>query len=270
MKKLFLFFCVNALFHSAYATPQKIEMIFLSPQKVSMLLEQLDKLEKKSSPKFSTKYSQADMENCVPMGDGCFHPQMGFVEKSQMPSTGTTAPVATAPEVEPNVEVKTFNSTETSLVNCDKNNYFDIFCGKEKPRARYADVEVWFDISSSLKSVDYSKDADFCQRRTFISKVMDQCKEKIKVSIYNTSIKEAGELSSVCMNYGTNDEAKLLQWIKGSEAKTLLIVTDIDELSPALRSFLDEKGAKFIGDGVKPFTASDLADYAKDFSKSCH
>jgi hypothetical protein len=270
MKKLFLFFCVSALFSTADAAPQKIEMIFLSPQKVTMLLEQLDKLEKKSNLQFSSKYSQSEMENCVPMGEGCFHPQLGFIEKAQMSPTSPSASPVPAPETEANVEVKTFNSTETSLVNCDKNNYFDIFCGKEKPRARYADVEVWFDVSSSLKSVDYSKDADFCQRRTFISKVMDQCKEKIKVSIYNTSIKEAGELSSVCMSYGTNDEAKLLQWIKGSEAKTLLIVTDIDELSPALRAFLDEKGAKFIGDGVKPFTVADLVDYAKDFSRSCH
>jgi hypothetical protein len=268
MKKLFLFFCVSTLLNFAYATPQKIEMIFLSPQKVSMLLEQLDKLEKSSSFKFSSKFAQTDMENCVPMGEGCFHPQLGFIEKA--PAASAAKAVEAVPAAEPEVEVKTFNSAETSLVNCDKNNYFDIFCGKEKPRSKPADVEVWFDVSSSLKSVDYSKDADFCQRRTFITKMMDHCKDKIKVSIYNTSIKEAGELSSVCMNYGTNDEAKLLQWIKGSEAKTLLIVTDIDELSPALRAFLDEKGAKFIGDGVKPFTAADLVDYAKDFSRSCH
>ena len=267
MKKLFLFFCVNTLLSIAHATPQKIEMIFLSPQKVSMLLEHLDKMEKNSSLKFSSKYVQAEAENCVPMGEGCFHPQLGFIEKAPS-QTASTAPSPT--NVEPAVEMKTFNSNETSLVNCDKNNYFDIFCGKEKPRARPAEVEVWFDVSSSLKSVDYSKDADFCQRRTFINKVMDRCHDKIKVSVYNTSIKEAGELSSVCMSYGTNDEAKLLQWIKGSEAKMLLIVTDIDELSPALRAFLDEKGATFIGDGVKPFTAADLADYAKDFSRSCH
>jgi hypothetical protein len=71
------------------------------------------------------------------------------------------------------------------------------------------------------------------------------------------------------MAYGTNDEKKLVQWMKDSQAKLLLIVTDIDEMSRPMRDFLDENGAKFIGDGVKPFTSVNLLDYAKEFTKQC-
>ena len=62
----------------SFATPQKIEMIFLSPLKVSMILKQLDKM---NAAQMSKKLTQTDMERCVPMGDGCFHPQYGYMEK---------------------------------------------------------------------------------------------------------------------------------------------------------------------------------------------
>jgi hypothetical protein len=57
--------------------------------------------------------------------------------------------------------------------------------------------------------------------------------------------------------------------MKDSQAKLLLIVTDIDEITLSMRDFLDENGAKFIGDGVSPFTSEDLVNYAKDFTKLC-
>jgi len=102
-----------------------------------------------------------------------------------------------------------------------------------------------------------------------MSKVMDSCKDKVNISVYNTALKQVGDHSSVCMSYGTNDEKKLLQWMKDSQARLLIIITDIDEMSRAMRDFLEENGAKFIGDGVKPFTSTDLIDYAKDISKQC-
>ena len=103
----------------AMATAQKMEMIFLSPQKVSMILELLDRYE---VMKMSANLVQADMANCTPMGDGCFHPQYGYIEKKpeSMPAR---------PELleDKKLELKNFNAVETSLVNCDKNNYFDIW-----------------------------------------------------------------------------------------------------------------------------------------------
>jgi len=259
-----LFFILCLIPTMVWATPQKIEMIFLSPAKVSMLLEQLDKMEKRS---MSKHIAQADMENCVPMGDGCFHPQYGYIEKK--PDVGTSAKAIADKKEEKEVELKNFNALETNMVSCDKNNYFDIFCGKERPSSAPAEIEVWFDISSSLKTVDYNKDPDHCARRSFIEKVQLTCKSKVNVSVYNTSIKQVGENSSVCMSYGMNDQARILRWMKDSKAKHLLIITDIDEMSVEMRSFLESNGAKMTGDGVKAFTANDLIDYAKEFTKMC-
>ncbi len=200
-------------------------------------------------------------DNCMPMGDGCFHPQYGYMEKKSV-----TSPTLLKEE---DIKLKTFNAVEANMINCDKENYFDIFCGKEKNTISNSEIEIWFDISSSLRAVDYSKDDSFCNRRSFMTKVMDDCKNKVNISVYNTALKQVGDHSSVCMSYGTNDEKKLLQWMKDSQAKLLIIITDIDEMSRAMRDFLEENGAKFIGDGVKPFTSTDLIDYAKDISKQC-
>lgn len=251
---------------SAQAAPDKIEMIFLSPQKVSQLLKLIEKGKTENLPAMLAQADQAS-DNCMPMGDGCFHPQFGYMDKKPSGDGIKTPPVVIAKD--PELQLKTFNDSSVSLINCDKENYFDIYCGKARANAKPADVEIWFDISSSLKTVDYNRDPDNCGRRSFMTKVMEGCKDNVRVSVYNTSIKEVGDFSSVCMAYGTNDQSRLLQWIKASSAKTLLIVTDVDEVSREMRDFLEGHGAKIIGDGVKPFSSTDLINYANDFTKTC-
>lgn len=258
-----LFFFCFVMPTISMAAPQKMEMIFLSPQKISMLLEILDQYK---VMKMSAQMAQADMDNCAPMGDGCFHPQYGFIEKKPDHS-----PTLSTPQMieERKLELKTFNAVEANMIDCDKNNYFDIFCGKERASSPPSEIEIWFDVSSSLKTVDYNKDPEYCARRSFMEKVMATCKSKVRVSIYNTSIKEIGDHGSACLAYGTNDQSRLLRWMKDSKAKHLLIVTDIDEMSAEMREFLGSNGAKMTGDGVKAFTANDLVDYAKEFTKMC-
>lgn len=278
MKTLFLLIAI--LPYSAFATPQKIEMIFLSQGAVSQLLQKIDQLNgEKSFSKLAQTEAQYQ-DNCIPMGEGCFHPQYGYLNRKPVLSGVPAAAaedkkegvnlqangVGDTPESE--FKLKTFNAVETNMINCEKGNYFDIFCGKEKAQGKFAEVEIWFDVSSSFRAIDYNRDPNYCNRRTFLTKVMESCKDKVSAYIYNTSIKQAGDLASVCMSYGSNDEAKLLQWIKDSQAKTLLIVTDVDEMSKGMREFLDSKGAKYIGE-MKPFTSTDLANYAKEFSKVC-
>lgn len=262
MKKILtLFVLMNAC--NVFATPKRIEMIFLSPPKTAALFNLIDNMEALKKYK---KIAQNEMENCVPMGDGCFHPQLGFIEKSQMEKKESAKPRLVNDE---EVKLKTFNAVETSVVNCDKNNYFDIYCGKASNAVHNFDTEVWFDISSSLRQVDYNKDPNFCGRRSFLEKLIEKCKNKIDFSVYNTSLKQASDHSSVCMSYGTNDEKRLISWMKNSTTKRLLLVTDIDEMSEEMREFLHSNGAKLIGDGMKAFTSKDLVDYALEFSKGC-
>ena len=136
----------------AYADPQKVEMIFLSPKKISMMIELLDKY---NVLKQSAQLAQNDMDKCVPMGEGCFHPQYGYIEKK--------VEAKPDPKIieEQKLELKTFNAIETGMINCDKNSYFDIFCGKEKPNTPPAKIEIWFDVSSSLKMLTTIKIQSF-------------------------------------------------------------------------------------------------------------
>jgi hypothetical protein len=267
---IILFFSVSAI-----ATPKKIEMIFMAQGKITQLIQMLDNKDSEMVLK-KIAQDQTYQDNCVPMGDGCFHPQYGYLDRkpvvtSPPPATDTTPKVELGAQgvsdaKTPDFQLKTFNATETSLVNCEKGNYFDIFCGKAKAQGKPAEVEIWFDVSSSMRAIDYNKDPNYCNRRSFLTKVMEGCKDKVSAYIYNTSLKQLGDSASACLSYGGNDEDKLMQWIKDSQAKTLLIVTDLDEMSKGMRDFMDREGAKLIGE-MKPFTSTDLPGYAKEFSK---
>jgi len=144
-----------------------------------------------------------------------------------------------------------------------------IFCGKEQADSAPSDTEVWIDNTSSMREADYSSDQTNCARRTFMSNVLAVCKSNVRFSVYNTTLKEVGDHSSACLAHGTNNEKKLVSWIKDSKAKHLLIITDVDELSPEMKHILESNGAKMMGDGVKAFTSTDLNEYAKEFSKHC-
>ncbi len=275
MKKffLFLFLVSNAVF----ATPKKITIYFLSPSKVSSILYEkefprLGLISQNANtpaglgliPDKNAAYGEA---NCTPMGDGCFHPQLGYLEPKKVPGTFS---LEVAKEGEEKTDLKTFNSLETSLVDCKKDYYFDIFCGKSNNKPTWTgELEVWFDVSSSLREVDFSPEKNHCYRRSFLENLQKNCDTKVRFAIYNTNIKELGDHANVCNNYGTNDEKRLIEWIKGSGAKHLVIVTDVDELSRTFRDFLDSEAASFVGDGVKPYTVKNLVDDVDSFAKIC-
>ena len=69
--------------------------------------------------------AQNDVD-CEPFGDGCFHPQLGLIED---PKKVEKAKVKKNIEVQ-DLNLKTINSEEVDLVNCDENYHFDLFCGK--------------------------------------------------------------------------------------------------------------------------------------------
>lgn len=211
---------------------------------------------------FSQAIAQNWQDNCVPSGDGCFHPQLGYI-----PDDGSAKPLKPA-EVK---ALKTFNSLDVDLVECREGQYFDIFCGKaKKEETKLADVEIWIDTSASLRKMDFSKDPTQCQRRTFIEKLQRECgKGKLAVQTYDTSIKTMATLEGVCQSYGSNSVTRLIDWIKASNVEYLLIVTDIDELSSELRNFLDSIGADYHGGDLKDVTVKDLDQYVSIVKKHC-
>ena len=240
---------------SVWATPKKVEIVFLSEAKATSLINPL------WMPLALT--AQADWDkDCVPTGDGCFHPQLGYVEKD-----GIKKPKP----LEESKPLKTFNSSDVNLVDCREGEYFDIFCGKEKKEEIVSnDVEIWIDTSASLRKMDFSTDPARCVRRSFVEKIQKQCGAgKVVVQTYDTSIKTMGSLEGLCQNYGTNDVSRLIKWIKASNAKYLLIVTDLDELSRELRDFLDSIEAVYHGGDLKSYTAKELEGFVDVVKKHC-
>ena len=193
---------------------------------------------------------------------------LGFIDKIPEPAKKTKK-VKVAPM---KVQTKTFNSLETNMVDCKEGYYFDVFCGKATkvdPKSKNG-VEIWMDVSSSMRKMDYSTDPDRCARRSFAQKIDNGCgKGKVQFSVFNTSKKEIGEFSTLCINHGLNDQDRLINWIKSSDAKYLLVITDIDELSTKMRDFLDSESADFHGSGIKDFTSKDLDEFTKNVINTC-
>jgi hypothetical protein len=256
IKKLLLTFSVIHA-QAVFAVPDKIEVFFLSAEKAASI--DVDKLINK------IKYSQSITQNCVPMGDGCFHPQFGYMEEAP--------PVIEATPTD--LKINNFHNQETQLVDCKEGYYFDIYCGKAQPVAKRPvalkpKLEIWIDTSASMKTVDYSKDESYCGRRSFVSRVMESCGSDVVFHLFDTSKKEMGSATTTCVTKGSNNQTRLMEWIEETDAHHLIIVTDIDEQSQRLTDFLDKHKAKVHGLGTTTgITTVDLIAYAAEASKSC-
>lgn len=257
MKYLFFFFLFLSL--NAFATPKKVVAWFLGEPKAAALENFI----------FFAKIAQNEnLHDCLPMGDGCFHPQLGFIPN---PAPAIKENPAEKKGKEENSKGKTFNSLETDMVDCDKSYGFDIFCGKaQKEKVRGGEVEVWVDVSSSMKRTDYSSDPDYCGRRRMLAHALDHCpKGKINFYVYDTSKKELGDLSGACINHGLNDDKRFVQWLSDSDAKKLFFVTDLEEYTPRVREFLDSINAEVKGVDTTLLTGKDLMKLAEEIVKAC-
>jgi len=244
---------------SAFATPKKVVGWFLGEPKTAALESYI----------FFSRLAQNDNPyNCLPMGDGCFHPQLGYLPNKPI---GVKENPAEKKMKEENLKVKTFNSLDTDMINCDKSQGFDIFCGKEKKEmARGGDLEIWVDTSSSMKRTDFSTDAEHCGRRMMISHALDHCqKGRLSVYVYDTSKKEIGDFSGACISYGMNDDKRFTQWVTDSDAKKLFFVTDLEEYTPHTREFLDSINAEVKGIDTVTLTGKDLMKLAEEIVKAC-
>jgi hypothetical protein len=250
---------------SAFAAPDKIEAIFLTEKSVTQLL---NLIQEKQAMRSMVMVAQNDDDKCIPMGDGCFHPQYGIIPKPMPKQESDNLDSDTGKQP----ETKTFNATETDMIDCKKDFYFDIYCGKaakQKGNSGPAKLELWIDTSASMKRVDFSKDLVYCERRALASKVYDACSGKVVVSTFDTGKKEVGDLSSLCQSYGTNDGERLVDWMKGSNARHLVIVTDVDEYIGPFREYLESSNAIVHGMGTKTVSSESLAAFADQIVASC-
>lgn len=263
-----LCFLFSLLSCSVWADAGQITVYFLSRPDVKGAILDLDI---DSKPRFTfSKLAQANLKEedykCEPFGDGCFHPQLGYIEDQEKVMKAIERKQA-------EVEVNTINADEVNLINCEKEYYFDMYCGqaqKEKGKKQApSDFELWVDTSSSMRQVDFSEDQAYCERRRLVAKLKESCKGKVDVATFDTSKKSLGMLENTCINRGTNDGARLVKWLKQTDARKVVIITDVDEYQGEFREYLDLVGATIIGIGVEPFYATDLFSKLSKFEAFC-
>ncbi len=255
---LLTFFVIS---FSGFGEVEKVDIYFLSRPTAAL-----------NVPIFAPQFKGLFTENlkdteCVPMGDGCFHPQYGLIEdKSKLQDQKAIA----KPK---DLKVKTINAEEVDLINCDGDYYFDMYCGRaakvEKKNIKPSELEIWIDTSASMSHVDYSTDDAYCDRRRLVAQLQNDCKKGFDVSVFNTSKKRLSTLDNLCINHGTNDGDRVVQWLKQTDAKHVVIITDTDEYVGALREYLDSIGANVHGIGVDPLLSSSLKDLKSEFLDYC-
>jgi len=239
-----------------FAKPLKVSAIFLSSDIKTSFNTQDKKLKLYGMLAERT-------EKCVKMGDHCFHPQYGIVkEGEEKESKGVSSP---------DVEIKHVNLDDVNELKCNKGTFFDFYCGQiKKEKKAQTGLEVWVDTSSSMRRVDYTKSDNYCERRFALSSLQKKCKSKFTLHGFDTGKRELLGLGQVCRNVGTNDGRRLTKWIKSSNAKHLVVVTDIDEFNGVFREYLQLIDAEIIGVGTKSLTSKDLTTILSRYSTSCN
>ena len=86
--------------------------------------------------------------------------------------------------------------------------------------------------------------------------------------MFDTQIKQAGSINDLCINQGLNDYKRLMDWIERSEAKKLVIITDIYEFHKEFSDYIESKHGKFRGD-KDALTAKKMEELASTLAKSC-
>jgi hypothetical protein len=256
----FIFFILISL--NALAAPKNIEVWFLSNSKVSLLNDLLNR------PQYVYRAPTAALQ-CQEMGDYCFDPQFGLYKKDEEGVTKDSGKILLD---EKGPSIPSAKSVDRELIDCDKNNYFDIFCGKAKKEAKpqSSKLDLWIDTSSSMREFDFSDKEGNCHRKSLMRALDDTCgfNQKVNVMMFNTSIKQAGSMDQLCENVGLNEYKRLIDWIDRSDAERLVIITDIYEFHREFSDYIESKHGKLRGD-KDPLTAQQMVELASELAKTC-
>jgi hypothetical protein len=255
--RLLLLFLISA---SAWSAPREIEVWFISNAKTALLEKILNR------PHYITRAPTVELQ-CQEMGDYCFDPQYGLykkddanleiVETKKIETDGPVIPAA--------------KSLDRELIDCEKGNKFDIFCGKAKPESKsVTKLDIWIDTSSSMREFDFTQKDGSCHRRSFMKEIDEACgfNQGVNVMMFDTSLKQAGNMEDLCNNQGLNDYKRLMDWIERSDAKKLIVITDLYELHKEFADYIESKKGKLRGD-KEPLTAKQMVDLADQLAKSC-
>ncbi|MBA2403756.1 MAG: hypothetical protein H0V66_03210 [Bdellovibrionales bacterium] len=248
------------LLQSAMAAPQSLEVWFISAHKKAEVQQLINERP------YVLKALTAELK-CEVMGDFCFDPQFGLYKKDDMSFDVDTTKAVN--EKTPSIPAAT--SIDRNMIDCDPKNYFDIFCGKARKEAQANfKMDLWIDTSSSMREMDFSDKDGSCFRKSMMKRLDESCpfNKNVNVMMYDTSIKQAGSMDALCINQGLNDSKRLIDWIERSDAKKLVVITDIHEFTVEFADYIESKNGKIRGD-KEPLVAAKLLDMVDDLAKSC-
>jgi hypothetical protein len=257
---MFFKWCLLFISFPIWAAPSSLEVWFLSNSKKAQLLELMNRPEHKY-------FSLTAALECQEMGDYCFDPQYGLYKKDDMNAEVNVEKAVNKKEV----SIPAAKSVERDVIECEEGNYFDVFCGKAKKQtSSVAKLDLWIDTSSSMREFDFSDKEGGCFRKSLVKRLDEHCpfNEKVNVMMFDTSIKQAGSEDVVCNNQGLNDYKRLIDWIERSNAKKLVIITDIHEFHKEFADYVEQKHGTFRGD-KDALTAEQMLSFVDDLAKSC-
>lgn len=252
---------------NAFATPKHLEVWFLSIDKTSWL----DGLLKNEYKPF--KVARRNLQ-CQKMGDYCFDPQVGLYKPGEEETLTDEIDMAEVETSQKYDFIDPHKGVERSLIECDENSsFFDIFCGKSKKKSlnEKTKLEVWVDVSSTMKQVDFQGFDKQCKREQFIRSLAKTCplNEKMKVYHFEEYRVEVGSLDRVCLSGGLNNMKRLVQDFKKSKADNIIIITDIFEADESFINEIEATGRSTIRGLKKPIYAADLKNELQRVRKLC-
>lgn len=250
---------------NCWSLPQRFEVWFLSVDKVSWL----DRYEQLRP---STQVAQRSRQ-CQPMGEYCFDPQIGLYKKNSLSDELEMVKPSLVDSHNNYQFMPVHAGQQRDMINCDETQLFDIFCGEQQKKMKQgkSPLEIWVDVSSTMKQVDFDGFENECKRERFLRDLNSTCplNEKMKVYYFDEFRKEAGSFDRVCLSSGLNNMKRLLQDLNRSQAESVIIITDIFEADEKFISSIERLQRGTIRGLKKPFYPKDLKQQLAKVRKLC-
>jgi len=248
---------------SSFAKPKHIELWFLSIDRSGFLREII--------PAGPATQMVAALQ-CQKMGEYCFDPQVGLYKPGG--ERGQEIEMSKVEDKNSYDFIAPHEGADRGMIECDENpGFFDIFCGKSKKKklAGKTKLEVWVDVSSTMKQVDFMGFDKECRREMFLRSLAKTCplNEKMKVYSFEETRKEVGAFDRVCLSGGLNKMSNIIRDLKASTAGSVIIITDIFEAEEKFIDAIESMGNSVIRGLKKPMYSVDLKQRLQSVRKLC-
>ena len=274
------FFCCGLLLtllaQEGFARAKNVEIWFLNTRIIKKSVEHPFKLN------LSPQFLLAQMaSSCIPVDGYCYDAALGIYVKPEQLTQSNPVVTTTKRADESERPVSSFDGPipttkadqlqSANLIECDQNQFFDLFCGEAQntKASSNAAFEVWVDTSSSLYAIDPEDEAHNCARKTFIDQLKQSCLD-LQFFAFDTNKKKLMNTQDLCLNVGLNDTKKLIGWIEESNAERLIIITDIGEYTTELSDYITKIAGQLKGAEVEePLSPHELVSQARLVAKYC-